>query len=253
LSLHEFAARPFGHERRGLLVERTPERILEAQPNFPLPGPNRVCRVRSSAERVPGLVAECRAFFGAWGLPCAWILDPDTRPADLAERLLAFGLEPMPELAVMVLAAAHELEPPVPGITFIDGLRDFATYKLAAEIQADAFGGGVVPGLEARWEELEPAQNRHLVLACAGGEPAAAGWAWITSQGTQLNGGASRPGYRGRGLYRATVWERLRLARAAGSAGLTVQAAPSSRPILERLGFERVGVWRLFADQNQPS
>ncbi|HEX6349823.1 MAG TPA: hypothetical protein VF160_10595 [Candidatus Dormibacteraeota bacterium] len=245
--LEEFALRPWGHQRRGIVVDRTPERLLEALPNFAIAGPNHVCLVRTRAERVPALLAEARAFFGAHQVPYAWILDPGVEPPDLEQLLLAHGLRLLEELTVMVLPAAVDLEAPAPGITFLDGLRDFDSFRIAAEIQAAAFGGGVPPGLEARWEEIEPGQNRHLVIACAGGVPAATGWAWVTPRGTQLNAGASLPEFRGRGLYRATVWERWRLARAAGSPGLTVQAASASQPILERLGFRRVGNWRLFA------
>ena len=246
-ALEEFALRPWGHQRRGIVLDRTPERLLEAHPNFPIPGPNHVCLVRTRPERVPALLAEAGAFFGAHGVPYAWILDPDAEPPDLDQVLAAHGLRLREELTVMVLAAEAEVAAPGPGITFLDGLRDFPSFRLAAEIQAAAFGGGVPAGLEARWEEIEPGQNRHLVIACADGVPGAAGWAWVTPRGTQLNGGASLPELRGRGLYRATVWERWRLARAAGSPGLAVQAASSSRPILERMGFRSAGTWRVFA------
>jgi len=47
------------------------------------------------------------------------------------------------------------------------------------------------------------------------------------------------PAFRGRGLYRATVAERARIASTA-IAGLYVDALPTSRPILERLGFVRL-------------
>lgn len=52
-----------------------------------------------------------------------------------------------------------------------------------------------------------------------------------------LHGGATLPEYRGRGLYRATVAARARLARERGYRWLFVDALPTSRPILERLGF----------------
>jgi hypothetical protein len=248
--LSEFALRPWGMERAGGLIDRTPERLVELQPNFPIPGPNHVCLVRTAAERVPALLEDCRRLYRARGLPCAWIVGPGTEPADLGERLLALGLKAMEELEAMTLAADVELDPPGPGITFVDGLRDFETFRLAHEIQAEAFGGAVVPGLEARWAELEPGQDRRLVIACLDAEPAAAGWAWITPRGTQLNGGSCRPRFHGRGLYRATVWERWRMAREAGSPGLTVQAMPSSRPILARLKFRSVGTWQLYADSS---
>ena len=46
--------------------------------------------------------------------------------------------------------------------------------------------------------------------------------------------------HRGRGLYRALVAARAQDAAQRGFDYLTVDALPTSRPILERVGFERV-------------
>ena len=61
------------------------------------------------------------------------------------------------------------------------------------------------------------------------------------------NGGAVAPRFRGRGVYRALVAARLELARAAGLAGVAVQAMPdTSAPILAWLGFTEVGRLQVF-------
>jgi GNAT superfamily N-acetyltransferase len=52
-----------------------------------------------------------------------------------------------------------------------------------------------------------------------------------------LFGGITLPEHRGRGLYRATVAKRAELARERGYRWLYSDALPTSRPILERLGF----------------
>ena len=52
-----------------------------------------------------------------------------------------------------------------------------------------------------------------------------------------LFGGFTLPEFRGRGLYRATVAKRAELARERGYRLLYSDALPTSRPILERLGF----------------
>ena len=52
-----------------------------------------------------------------------------------------------------------------------------------------------------------------------------------------LYGGFTLPEFRSRGLYRATVAKRAELARERGYRGLYSDALPTSRPILERLGF----------------
>jgi GNAT superfamily N-acetyltransferase len=52
-----------------------------------------------------------------------------------------------------------------------------------------------------------------------------------------LWGGATLPEWRGKGIYRSVVAFRGRLARDRGHRYLQVDALPTSRPILERLGF----------------
>jgi GNAT superfamily N-acetyltransferase len=52
-----------------------------------------------------------------------------------------------------------------------------------------------------------------------------------------LWGGGTLPEWRGRGVFRALVAHRARLAADRGFRYLQVDATPDSRPILERLGF----------------
>jgi hypothetical protein len=52
-----------------------------------------------------------------------------------------------------------------------------------------------------------------------------------------LWGGGTRKVWRGKGIYRATVSYRARLAAERGFRYLRVDAMPTSRPILSRLGF----------------
>ena len=52
-----------------------------------------------------------------------------------------------------------------------------------------------------------------------------------------LWGGGTLPDWRGRGVFRALVGHRATLARDRGYRYLQVDALPTSRPILERMGF----------------
>jgi GNAT superfamily N-acetyltransferase len=56
-----------------------------------------------------------------------------------------------------------------------------------------------------------------------------------------LWGGSTLAGYRGRGIYRALVARRARLALDRGFTVLQVDASEDSRPILQRLGLQVVG------------
>ena len=53
-----------------------------------------------------------------------------------------------------------------------------------------------------------------------------------------LYGGGTRPDYQGRGVYLALVAARAAEARRRGHRYLTVDARETSRPILQRIGFE---------------
>jgi GNAT superfamily N-acetyltransferase len=53
-----------------------------------------------------------------------------------------------------------------------------------------------------------------------------------------LYGGGTRPDYQSRGVYRALVAARAAEARRRGHRFLTVDARETSRPILQRIGFE---------------
>jgi GNAT superfamily N-acetyltransferase len=72
-----------------------------------------------------------------------------------------------------------------------------------------------------------------------------------------LWGGATLREWRGRGIYRALVAERARLAAERGCRYMEVDASDDSRPILERLGFTAVTtttpyIWLPPAGRNDP-
>ena len=69
--------------------------------------------------------------------------------------------------------------------------------------------------------------------------------AWLVPlQGTRvagLWGGSTLAAYRGRGIYRALVAQRARIALDRGYSIVQVDASDDSRPILQRLGLHIVG------------
>jgi GNAT superfamily N-acetyltransferase len=247
--LVELALRPFGRPAPGVIVDRTPERVVELRPNHPIPGPNNVSRIRCTPERVQAMIAEARALTLSRGLRCIWILDPDARPADLPDRLAASGLLPEDDLAVMVLPASADLETPDAPVELVDALRDAETFRTAESVQAAAFGHDPAPRQDGRLADARADPRRRFALALVDGLPAGAGWATVFEDGVLLNGGAVVPRFRGRGVYRTLVAARLGMARSAGVAGICVQARPdTSAPILARLGFTEVGRVRVFAE-----
>ena len=235
----------------------TPRYQLQLMPDFPLPGPNNVSWIRCAEDEVEDMISEARATAAARNLPLAFILDPDTRPADLGERLLAMGLtaeDDGDKNAVMVLPATAHLEAAhVDGLVIQSGLADLESFTSAERVAEEAFGdvpfGAPSPidaQRERRFNNHRATPGRHIVLATVDGVPAGSGTMTVFApDGARMNGGAVRPQFRGRGVYRAMVAARLQIARETGAAGLFVWGGHMSRPILAGLGFEAVS-WRQF-------
>ena len=160
-------------------------------------------------------------------------------PPHLQDRLRAAGLEPDEEEAVLV-AEASSIPPPEVQVTVARTPERAAAF---AELAGRIFGDpapGVPRDLLRALEEDEPTRLATIVLV--DGEAVSGGRVDLPQQGefAGLFGGVTLPEYRGRGFYRATVAERARLARERGFRWLYVDALPTSRPILERLGFRQI-------------
>ena len=145
-------------------------------------------------------------------------------PAWLPERLQQLGLVPEEQEVVMVIEAAALPAPPADV-----ELRDDA--EAFVELAAEVFGSR---------HELPP--NAVAVVAFADGRPVSSGRIDLDpdTDFAGLYGGVTLPAYRGRGLYRATVLKRAEIARERGYRWLFVDALPTSRPILEWLGFTQL-------------
>jgi GNAT superfamily N-acetyltransferase len=140
---------------------------------------------------------------------------------ELREQLLAAGLEPEDEETVVVAEAASIPPPPA------DVELRLATGEFV-DLAADVFG--------SRFDLPEKAV---AVVAVVDGQAVSGGRVDLDedTEFAGLFGGVTLPEFRGRGLYRATVAKRAELAREGGYRWLYSDALPTSRPILERLGF----------------
>ena len=145
---------------------------------------------------------------------------------ELREKLLAAGLEPEDEETVLVAEAAS-IAPPPPEVDLREDAEAFV--ELAARIFGRSQGTGFLP-------------NPSPVVAYVDDQPVSGGRVDLEPdvEFAGLFGGVTLPEYRGRGLYRATVARRAEIARERGYRYLYVDALPTSRPILERLGFVRL-------------
>ncbi|MFF1559512.1 GNAT family N-acetyltransferase [Streptomyces sp. NPDC058279] len=243
-------ARPDSAEAR---VERVGAVVRQTMPG-PL-GWNAVLWSELDEENADAEIAAQIAHFGQSGqFPGAgqpagfeWKLYDYDRPADLGERLRAAGFVPEPPETLLVARtadlAALPVEPPE-GIT-LRVVRDEAGVDLMMEAHARAFGTErphireqILSLLRERPDTIE------AVLAMAGDTPVSAARMEMPagSSFAGLWGGGTAPEWRGRGIYRLLVAHRARVAAQRGIPYLQVDASADSRPILERLGFQVLGV-----------
>jgi GNAT superfamily N-acetyltransferase len=184
-------------------------------------------------------------FFTALGEPVEWKTYGHDEPADLPDRLRAAGFEPEDRETVVIgpvapLAAA--LPVPPDGVTLRE-VTDRTDLDRIVAMESEVWS------IDRTWQaaalEKEVAADPTaitIVVAEADGQVVSAAWVRYirgTSFAT-LWGGATLEAWRGRGIYRALVTYRARLAGARGYTLLQVDASDDSRPILQRLGLVAV-------------
>lgn len=196
------------------------------------------------ASNADAAIAEQLRHYGALGVGFEWKTYAHDRPADLGERLLRAGFtaeEPESLMIAEVRALSTALECPE-GTRLVDAI-DEAGINLAVEVHEAAFGAS---GQRLRGQLLDRIAHHPdsfvMTLALVGDRPVGAARIEFTpgADFAGLWGGGIVAEFRGRGLYRALVAHRARLAAARGVRYLQVDAMPTSRPILQRLGFERL-------------
>jgi GNAT superfamily N-acetyltransferase len=173
-----------------------------------------------------------------------WKLYSHDGPADLPDRLRAAGLTPEPVETLMVAEIA-DLDLPVaaPDGVRLTTVADDAGVAAMLGVHDDVFGAGsvhpsVVEAVRASLD-MRP-RPIEAVIAWAGDVAVSAGRVEF-HEGTDfagLWGGGTLPEWRGRGVFRALVGHRAVLARERGYRYLQVDALPTSRPILQRMGFQ---------------
>lgn len=187
------------------------------------------------------VIAEQIAYFTAHGTPFEWKYYSHDRPADLPDRLRSAGLVAEDEETLLIAEAAAIPPADLPAGVRIVPVTDAEGVRQLVEVHDAAFGDENSRVGAALLADLAD-DTMAAVLVIAGGRPVSSARVDFQS-GTDfagLWGGSTVPEWRGRGLYRATVGYRARLAAERGIRHVYTDALPTSRPILERLGFQRL-------------
>jgi hypothetical protein len=210
---------------------------------------NTVQRQRFLLEELDDVLAEVRAALSERGRTHTQWEVGSSAPPGLVDALLARGLTRDKEPYAVALVLTHE-PPEIAAGLVARRVETFEEYAEANAVQWEAFD---MPAAEiAENRELLPQRYRETVnvmhAVWLDGELVCAGTSAPTEYGLLLYGGATLPGARGRGAYRALVRARWDDAVALGTPALITQGGSMSRPILERLSFERVGGVHMLVD-----
>lgn len=191
-------------------------------------------------------IAAQRDYFRGLGRAFEWKLYAHDHPADLGERLTKAGFAAdEPETLMVAEIAGLPSEPVLPEGVRIERVTDLAGVEVMITAHQAAFGHEI-PRLEQylRHQVTERPEALTAIVVLAGDEPVC-GARMEFHEGTafaSLWGGGTAPAWRGRGIYRATVAYRTRLAAERGYRYLQVDASDESRPILAKLGFQALSV-----------
>jgi GNAT superfamily N-acetyltransferase len=228
-------ARPDGPGARIERIDGVVRQVADAR------GWNGVLWSALDTARADRAIQEQIAYFTGLGHDFEWKLYGHDRPVDLGARLAAAGFRAEPEETLMIGEPARmalDAAPPE-GVRLVP-VTDPAGVGLVVDVHEKAFGTdgtGLRHRLLARLA-TDPG-SVVAVVALAGEEPVSAARMELVP-GTRfagLWGGGTVEAWRGRGVYRALVAHRARVAAARGYRYLQVDASAMSRPILERLGF----------------
>lgn len=239
---------------RSALVPLPDTRVIErpgwwqiVTPSLARGGMNEVACSELPENEADAIIDETVASYARLGIVrYRWSIGPESRPADLGERLARRGLQRSESLA---MARATADTPP-------EGDAAITVEQVTLE-NVDAFTKVMAEGWDAdaasfdalhRRMLADPAGRNLLFLARLDGVPAATAGYGALDRSAYLMGAVVLPKLRGRGLYRALVHARLRHAHARGLLLATsVARADTSAPILARLGFETVSTIATFA------
>ncbi len=238
------------HTEYMLDLRRSPQVALRHDPeitwfvtSFPLAGFNRVLQARFDAGDIDAKIEAVLGLYRSRGLPLLWHIGPSTRPADLAQRLIAHGFictANEPGMAGDLLAL--EDDPPLPHGLTVQHVSDVETlweWCLAFKL-ASGTSSTVSETLFRIEASLGPGQNpaRRLYIGFMREKPVATSLVFLGAGVAGLYSVATTPELRQQGIGRAMTLVPLLEARAMGYRIGTLHATEMGLRVYHRLGFQ---------------
>ena len=211
-------------------VEKTPfvTRILIDVPGFEC---GAILYSALDEKNADDVIASEKAYFASQGRALEWKAYDHDSPSDLGERLYAHGFKPSDKESLLYLPLVNWARLPAPAGISIKKTNDVSLLSLEEPLTT-----------ELRRELAATPDRLSIYVAWSGAHVAARAWIrfYPGRPFADLWGGETKREFRNRGIYRALVAARAEEAILRGAQYLTTDALPSSRPILEKLGFARL-------------
>ena len=200
-----------------------------------------ICFTNTPEHEIKNEIQKQCDYFRDKGLSFEWKVYDFDQPSNLIQRLLEHGFEQGEEEALMVYdlgIAPPQAEKEIAGISI-------------REVSSPEDLSAIVAIQETIWNRSFPWLKDQLLATkdstayfCAFDDELPVGAGWIEhpegSLFAELHGGSVHPEYRGRGIYSELFRHRLEYAKKKSIPYISVDAAPMSRPILERKGFTKL-------------
>jgi hypothetical protein len=211
---------------------------------------NTVQRQRFPLDELDEVLDEVRAHLRERGRTQTQWEVGSSAPPRLVEALYERGLTRDGDGYAVALVLTRE-PPPGPEELTVRRIETFEEYAAANAVQWEAFESSPEEIAESKQSlEQRYAETVNLMHGVwLDGTLVCTGTAGLSDYGLLLYGGATAERARGRGAYRALIRARWDDAVALATPALITQGGAMSRPILERLGFDRVGEVHMLLDE----
>ncbi len=217
-----------------------------------------VCFSALSVDNADENIAEQVEFFCRQPGEVEWKAYAHDSSPDLLERLERYGFDLGPCEAVLVLdlnvAPKSVCQPLAHRVVRVENLDQVPLFRDVAE---RVFGGDWSTTANGLSNAIRSGSTDHVgYIAFDEDVPAAIGRLYTRAKSMfgGLYGGGTLTAHRQRGLYRALVAARARDAKQFGARYLLVDALPTSRPILESLGFAHLtDTWPCTLRKSDPT
>ncbi len=214
---------------------------------------NCVLRTRLSKGDVAIKIDQTVEMYEKLKVPYRWLVTPSTRPKDLEKFLLKKGLSLLYEASGMMSSIRDQIKSYSSEIrvvqTSIQSLDTYIeTFGRCWELphhQIDEFKADSLFALSNSPDRFLP------FVAYFEGKPVGTSALLNIPSGGYLAAGTVDKKYRGRGIYKAMVSHRAKVAKEYGNTNVFIHAKKlTSAPICERLGFESVYDYKVFSREN---